>query len=137
MKSSEKGQFLYSFLILLTHCHETPAPKLTNFPIFITTLSLNVILFPKNPCLTSHLKIMKQPALYGFLKKKKKTTTEVSRTITTSKVEVFLALISNIQPLTNFTKNSILQLIKLSNVFHGFSFVATQHSTFVSITLHL
>ena len=47
---------------------------------------------------------MKQVALQRFLKKHK----DVYRTITTAKIEVFVALIRSFQPLislTNFTKN--------------------------------
>ena len=44
---------------------------------------------------------MKEVALEGFLKKHR----NVSRTIATSKMELFVALVSSFQPLTNFTKN--------------------------------
>ena len=44
---------------------------------------------------------MKQIALEGFLKKHQ----DVSRTIATAKMELFAALVSSFQPLTNFTKN--------------------------------
>ena len=46
---SKKGQTLYSCFVLLTEFHQFPTPKLTNFLIFITLLSLNVTLFSKSP----------------------------------------------------------------------------------------
>ena len=44
---------------------------------------------------------MKQVALEGFLKKHK----DVSRTIRTAKTDLFVALVSSFQLLTNFKKN--------------------------------
>ena len=44
---------------------------------------------------------MKQFALEGFLKKHR----DVSKTITTGKMKLFLALGSSFQPLSDFTKN--------------------------------
>ena len=44
---------------------------------------------------------MKQIALEGVLKKHR----NVSRTIATAKMELFVKLVSCFQPLTNFTKN--------------------------------
>ena len=44
---------------------------------------------------------MKQVALEGFLKKHR----DVSKTIATAKMELFVALVSSIQPLINFAKN--------------------------------
>ena len=44
---------------------------------------------------------MKQIALVGFLKKHR----DRFRTIAIAKMEVYLALVSNCQPLTNFSKN--------------------------------
>ena len=43
---------------------------------------------------------MKQVALKGFLKKHR----DVSRTIATAKIELFVILVSSFQSLTNFTK---------------------------------
>ena len=43
---------------------------------------------------------MKQVALESFLKKR-----DVSRTIATSKMKLFMALVISFHPLTNFTKN--------------------------------
>ena len=34
VKLDRTGKYLYSSFILLTQCHESPATKLTNFPIF-------------------------------------------------------------------------------------------------------
>ena len=45
---------------------------------------------------------MKQVALEGFLKKH----IDVSRTIPTANMELFVALVSSFQSLTNFTKNA-------------------------------
>ena len=47
---------------------------------------------------------MKQVAL-GFLNKKKDI--DVSRTIATAKMELFVALVRSFQPLANFTKTPI------------------------------
>ena len=44
---------------------------------------------------------MKQVALEGFLKKPR----DVSRTVATAKMELFVAVVSNFQLLTNFEKN--------------------------------
>ena len=44
---------------------------------------------------------MKHVALEGFLKKHR----DISRTIMTAKMELFVALVSSFQPLTNFTKH--------------------------------
>ena len=57
MMSCKKGKFPCSFFILLTQCHEFPAPEMINFYIFIITLPLNVILFSKSPYLTAYVKI--------------------------------------------------------------------------------
>ena len=47
---------------------------------------------------------MKQVTLEGFLKKNKKNK-DVFKTITAAKMELFVALVSSFQLLTNFTKN--------------------------------
>ena len=57
MMSYEKEKFQFSFFILLTQWHELPAPKLTNFHIFIIPLPLNVTLFSKSPYLTAHINV--------------------------------------------------------------------------------
>ena len=54
---------------------------------------------------------MKQVALEGFLKK----TRDVSRTIVTAKMELSEALVSRVQPLTNFTKNPNVGAIGVLN----------------------
>ena len=46
--------------------------------------------------------IMKQVALKDFLKKHR----DISSTITTTEIEVFVELVSSFQLLTNFTKNT-------------------------------
>ena len=68
--SYEKGKFPYTFFILLTHCHEFPAPKLTNFHIFIIPLPLNVILFSKSSYLTVHIKINYETGCTGRFSEK-------------------------------------------------------------------
>ena len=47
---------------------------------------------------------MKQVKLEGFLKKNKKNK-DVFKTITAAKMELFVALVSSFQLLTNFRKN--------------------------------
>ena len=54
---------------------------------------------------------MKQVALEGFLKKHR----DVSMTIATSKMELFVSLVSSFQPLTNFTKNPNIGAIGVLN----------------------
>ena len=102
--SCKKGKFLYSFFILLTQWHEFPAPKLTNFHIFIIPFPyLNVTLFPKRSYFTAHIKKIYETGCIGrFFQKKQK---DVSRTIATAKMELFVALVSSFHPLTNFTEN--------------------------------
>ena len=68
--SYEKGKFPYPFFILLTHCHEFPAPKLTNFHISIIPLPLNVILFSKSSYLTVHIKINYETGCTGRFSEK-------------------------------------------------------------------
>ena len=55
--SCEKGKFPYSFFILLTQCHESPAQKLTNFHISIIPVPLNVTLFSKSAYMTAHMTV--------------------------------------------------------------------------------
>ena len=55
---------------------------------------------------------MKQVALEGFLKKHR----DLSRTIVTAKMELFMALIRSFQPLPNFTKNSNIGDMGVLNV---------------------
>ena len=54
---------------------------------------------------------MKQAALEGFLKKHR----DVSRTIATAKMKLFMALASSFQPLTYFTKNPNIGAIGVLN----------------------
>ena len=54
---------------------------------------------------------MKHVALEGFLKKH----TDVSRTIATAKMELFVALVSSFQPLANFTKNPNIGAMRVLN----------------------
>ena len=53
--SYEKRNLTYSFFILLTQLHESPALKLTNFNAFIILIFL--LLFSKGPNLFAHIKI--------------------------------------------------------------------------------
>ena len=88
--------------------YESSAPKLTNFHIFIIPLPLNMALFSKSPYLTAHIKIKLWNRLHWKIfwkKKQKKQNRDVSRTIATSKTELFMVLVISFQPLTNFTKN--------------------------------
>ena len=55
---------------------------------------------------------MKQMALEDFLKKHR----DVSKTIATSKMELFLALVINFQTLTNFIKNPNIGPMGILNV---------------------
>ena len=97
---SEKGQFLYFFLIL---CHESPVPKLTNFCIFITHVPLCMTLFSKSPCRTVHIKVIfESGCTEGFSEK-----THILRAITKFRIELSVALVSGLKLLSNFTKNTI------------------------------
>ena len=55
---------------------------------------------------------MKQVALESFLKKRR----DVSKTIATSKMELFVALVISFQSLTNFTKNPNIGAMGVLNV---------------------
>ena len=54
---------------------------------------------------------MKQVTLEGFLKKHR----DISRTIAAAKMEIFVALVSIFQPVTNFTKNSSIGVVGVLN----------------------
>ena len=54
---------------------------------------------------------MKNVVLEGFLKKHR----DVSMTIATANMELFVALVSSFQPLTNFTKNPSIGAIVVLN----------------------
>ena len=86
--SCKKGKFPYSFFILLTQRHESFAPKLTNFHIFINPLPFNVPIFSKSPYLIAHIKIKYETGCIGRF---------------SAKMDSFVALVSSFQPLTNFT----------------------------------
>ena len=76
-----------------------PSPKMTNFYIFIIPLHY----FQGALIWLGILKeIMKQVGLKDFLKKHR----DISSTITTTEIEVFVELVSSFQLLTNFTKNT-------------------------------
>ena len=55
---------------------------------------------------------MKQVALEGFLKKHR----DVSRTIATAKMELFVSLVSSLQLQTNFTKKPNIGAMGVLNV---------------------
>ena len=54
---------------------------------------------------------MKQVELEGFLEKHK----DVSKTIAAATMELFVALVSSFQPLTNVTKNSNIGALEYYN----------------------
>ena len=74
-----------------------PCPKIDNFHIFIIPLPLNVTLFSKSPYLTAPIKINYGTGCTGRFSGKKKR--DVSGTIATSKMELFVALVISFQPL--------------------------------------
>ena len=90
----KKEKFPYYFLILLTQRHDFPAPKLTNFHIFVTSLSLNVTLFSTGHYMTAHIKINYETGCIDRLSEKKNTHTHkhVFRTIVTAKMEKLKSL---------------------------------------------
>ena len=62
-------------------------------------------LFSKSPYLTANIKINYEIDYIGrFLKKH----SDISRTIATAKMELFVALVRSFQPLTKFAKNPII-----------------------------
>ena len=64
----------------------------------------NVRLLSKSPYLTGHIKMNYET---GYIERfSEKKSRDISRTIETSKVELFVALVISVQPLTSFTKNS-------------------------------
>ena len=53
------------------------------------------------------MKINYETGCITFTQKKKKKDIDVSRTIATAKMELFVALVRSFQPLANFTKTPI------------------------------
>ena len=101
MMLCKKGNFQYSFFIVLTQRHKFLAQKLTKFHIFI--ISLRMTLFSKRPYLTTYMKLLSNSCIGRFSEKKKKK--KKMRDDCNSKVEFFVTLFSSFQLLTNFTKN--------------------------------
>ena len=101
MTSCEKRKFPYSFFIVLTQWHEFPAPKLTNLHIFVIAVSLNVT-FLRSPYLNAQIKINYETDYIGTTTT---TTTnrDISRTITTAKMELLVALVRSFQLLSNLS----------------------------------
>ena len=92
--SYEKGKFRYSFFILLNDMNVLPQ----NWQIFIFyNPSLFEVTFFQRVLIWLQLK---QVLLEGFLRKHR----DASMTIATPKMELFVALLSSFQLLTNFTK---------------------------------
>ena len=90
----------YSFFILLNQWYEFPAPKLTNFHIFIIPLLLNVtFFFLRIPWL--NILNYETGCIGGFSEK----TTDKSMTIAAAKMELFVVLVGSFQLLPNFTNN--------------------------------
>ena len=100
MMLCKKGNFQYSFFIVLTQRHKFLAQKLTKFHIFI--ISLRMTLFSKSPYLTTYMKLLSNSCIGRFSGKKKKKKMQDD---CNSKVEFFVTLLSSFQSLTNFTKN--------------------------------
>ena len=128
---SEKGQFPYSFLIFKIKIFKIQYSFLkfgvmnlltqNNNSYFIISLVTAVVLFSKPLSDCTYWNKLWNRWLWNWKVFWKK---DVSRTFATSKVELFVALVNSFQPLTNFTKNSILccyrspksvQVIKLGN----------------------
>ena len=77
---------------------------------------MRVTLFSKSPYLTAHNQIDHKTSCIGsFLKKKQQKQRDVSWTIATAKPELFVALVSSTQPLTNFTKNPSIGVVGVLN----------------------
>ena len=76
-------------------------------------LLLNLTLFSKSPYLTAHIKINYETGCMGRFSGGKKT--QISRTIARAKMELFVALVSSFQPLTNFTKNPNIDAMGVLN----------------------
>ena len=79
---------------------------------------MRVTLFSKSPYLTAHNQIDHKTSCIGsFLKKKKQQQQQrdVSWTIETAKTELFVALVSSTQSLTNFTKNLNICVVGVLN----------------------
>ena len=98
---ARKGKFPFSFFIFLTQCHEFPALKFKNFYVFIIPLPLKVTLFSKSCYLTVYIKFDYETGWFGRFSTKR----DVSRTITTANMELFVELVSSFQSLPNFKKN--------------------------------
>ena len=111
--SCKKRKFPYSFFTLLTQLYEFPAPTLTYFHIVTILLPLNVTSFSKRPYFTAHIKITYETGCIGRFSKKKHK--DVSRTIATAKMEISVVSVSSFHSLTNFTKNSSVGAMGVSN----------------------
>ena len=69
-------------------------------------------LFPKSPYLTAHIKTNYETGCIGRFSEKNR---DVSRTIPTAKMELFLELVTNFQLLTYFTKNLSIRAMGVLN----------------------
>ena len=82
------------------------------FSYFYHLSSFEREIFSKSPYLTAHIKINYETGCIGRFSKKNR---DVSRTIVTAKMELYEALVSSVQPLTNFTKNPNVGAIGVLN----------------------
>ena len=57
---------------------------------------------------------------------------DVSRTIATAKMELFIALVSSFQPLTNFTKNLNIGVMRLYNTITYYEICAGEQIKYCS-----
>ena len=73
------------------------------FIIFIIPLPLNLTSFSKSPDLTAHIKINYETGCTGSFSVKHR---DISRTIATCTMELFVALVISFQPLNSFRKNT-------------------------------
>ena len=113
--SCKKEQFSYSFFILLTQCHELPAPKLTNFHIFITPPPFTTTLFSKSPYLTAYHKNDGRGWTGRFSEKTSASRTIAANVESSVAIGGFLGGVSGFRWQTNFTKNSILGVTGVLN----------------------
>ena len=93
-----------------------PYRKTDKFLYFYCRSPRRVTLFSKSSYLTAHNQIDHKTSCIGsFLKKKQQQQRDVSWNIATAKPELFVALVSSTQPLTNFTKNPSISVVGVLN----------------------
>ena len=112
----QKRQISVLFLHTFDPMAWIPCSKIDKFSYFYHPSlfeSLNLTLFSKSPYLTANIKINYETGCMGRFSEGEKK--QISRTIARAKMELFVALVSSFQPLTNFTKNPNIDAMGVLN----------------------